>query len=698
MTAPQTTAPSGKMPRHRIFAYSLGDVANNLSFMMTSMFLMVYMTEIAGISATVAGTIYAVTKIWAGFSDLIAGQTVDRFDTRWGRLRPWILFGSTPLAITFVLLFSVPAGLSPGLTIAWILLLDAAFQLAYSFVNIPYGSLSAAMTQDPVDRSKLSGARSIASAVTGVALSAIIAPQFDKEKIATVGSENIRVQLTLTMLALGVLAIILYFICFKNSREVVPRGQGKVSITATLKMVIKNRPLLNLCLGALFLLGAMFTMNAVGMYYAINILGNGAQFTMLMAAQTVGTVIVSSLVPSLTVYLGKRWGYVFSAGIAILGYIVIFFSPEQSLVTALIAWFLLGAGTGGSNSLMFSMQADTVDYGEWKTGIRAEGGSYSILSFIRKVGQGIGGGLAGVILAYFGYSEGAATQTAEALDGIRWACGLVPAILALGAALIMIAYPLTSSQHSKIVSELNERRTQDTVSNTKGVPRKQVVAGLDGADGRSTRIRRIDSGHPPIITLFGQRGSAASEIGPMLAERLGVPYIGQRFTSTELAQADSSTLISDNAFARWMRSMAYSGSQETDLAAASDLSANRSIAQENTEYVIGAVENGGVILGRNAPLILGHVVGVMNVRVIAPLSTRVERVMETMGLDANEAENQCHAEDRIRSEMAHALYQWDPNSDEYYDLVINTGWMPWEKVVDIIADAYRKKYPENFRG
>lgn len=698
MTAPQTTAPSGKMPRHRIFAYSLGDVANNLSFMMTSMFLMVYMTEIAGISATVAGTIYAVTKIWAGFSDLIAGQTVDRFDTRWGRLRPWILFGSTPLAITFVLLFSVPAGLSPGLTIAWILLLDAAFQLAYSFVNIPYGSLSAAMTQDPVDRSKLSGARSIASAITGVALSAIIAPQFDKEKIATVGSENIRVQLTLTMLALGVLAIILYFICFKNSREVVPRGQGKVSITATLKMVIKNRPLLNLCLGALFLLGAMFTMNAVGMYYAINILGNGAQFTMLMAAQTVGTVIVSSLVPSLTVYLGKRWGYVFSAGIAILGYIVIFFSPEQSLVTALIAWFLLGAGTGGSNSLMFSMQADTVDYGEWKTGIRAEGGSYSILSFIRKVGQGIGGGLAGVILAYFGYSEGAATQTAEALDGIRWACGLVPAILALGAALIMIAYPLTSSQHSKIVSELNERRTQDTVSNTKGVSRKQVVAGLDGADGRSTRIRRIDSGHPPIITLFGQRGSAASEIGPMLAERLGVPYIGQRFTSTELAQADSSALISDNAFARWMRSMAYSGSQETDLAAASDLSANRSIAQENTEYVIGAVENGGVILGRNAPLILGHVVGVMNVRVIAPLSTRVERVMETMELDANEAENQCHAEDRIRSEMAHALYQWDPNSDEYYDLVINTGWMPWEKVVDIIADAYRKKYPENFRG
>ncbi|WIM71967.1 MFS transporter [Corynebacterium suedekumii] len=90
--------------------------------MMTSMFLMVYMTEIAGLSAGVAGAIYGITKIWAGVADLIAGQTVDRFNTRWGRLRPWLLFGSTPLAIVFVLLFSTPAGLGTTATIAWIFL------------------------------------------------------------------------------------------------------------------------------------------------------------------------------------------------------------------------------------------------------------------------------------------------------------------------------------------------------------------------------------------------------------------------------------------------------------------------------------------------------------------------------------------------------------------------------------------------
>src|SRR5690625_4439293 len=187
----------GTLSGGQVFSYSLGDVANNLTFMMTSMFLMVYMTDIAGLSAGVAGTIYGVTKVWAGVADLIAGQTVDRTNTRWGRLRPWILFGSTPLAIVFVLLFSVPAGLSPVLTIAWIFLLDALFQLAYSFVNIPNGSLAAAMTQDSVDRSKLSGARSIANSLTAVALSAVVAPQFQD----TTG-DSVRLQFTLTTAAL----------------------------------------------------------------------------------------------------------------------------------------------------------------------------------------------------------------------------------------------------------------------------------------------------------------------------------------------------------------------------------------------------------------------------------------------------------------------------------------------------------------
>ena len=687
MTTPAPEAATGRMPTHRVLSYALGDVANNLTFHMTSMFLMVFMTEIAGVSAAIAGTIYGVTKIWAGISDLVAGQTVDRANTRWGRLRPWILFGSTPLAIVFVLLFSTPAGLSPTMTVVWILLFDAAYQLGYSFVNIPYGSLSAAMTQDPVDRSKLSGARSIASSVTGVVLSFFVAPQFQDTT-----ADNVRLKFTITCLILGVVAVVLYLICFVNSREVVPRSQGPISFKATFRMIGRNRPLLILCLGAFFLLAAMFTMNAVAMYYAIYVLGNAGWFAYLMLAQTVGTILIASLVPTITVRMGKRNGYVASALIAVLGYVVILFLPGGNLPIAIVAWFLLGVGTGGTNALMFSMQADTVDYGEWKTGVRAEGGSYSILSFIRKVGQGIGGWAGMAVIGAFGYVAQAPAQPDDALQGIRYATGLVPAILAVVALLVMLMYPLGAELHARVVAELHERRTQSAVAGVKGVPEDRVRVATVG-DGRSTLIRKETDDHPPIVTIFGLRGSGATDIAPLVAERLGVPYIGQRFSSEELATVERSTLFSDSGIERWMRTVSLTGSQNIDLAAASNLSANHKIAQNNTHEVLKSVENGGVLLGRNGALVLGSVVGAVHVRLVAPLGKRVERVMAQTGLSASQASEQIENEDRIRAEMSRALYQWDPNDDQDYDLVINTGSVTYEQVAALVVGLYESKYP-----
>ncbi|MFP5416592.1 MAG: MFS transporter, partial [Actinomycetes bacterium] len=282
------------LSNRRVVSYAMGDVANNLAFQMTSMFLMVYMTDIAGIPAALAGTIYAVTKVWAGVADLIAGNTVDKANTRWGRLRPWLLWGSGPLALTLVALFSGTAlGIPRGSTeiFVYVLLVDCLFQLCYSFVNIPYGSLSAAMTQDSVDRSRLSGSRAIASAITGVALSAVISPQFQGigQRMES-DPVSVQVQFMVTCAVLGALAIAFYLVCFANTREVVPRSPGKVKLSNTLKMVGQNRPLLTLCAGAFFLLGAMFTMNAVAMYYTRSIVGGAQFFTFLMLAQTVGTI------------------------------------------------------------------------------------------------------------------------------------------------------------------------------------------------------------------------------------------------------------------------------------------------------------------------------------------------------------------------------------------------------------------------
>ncbi|MGB3955058.1 MAG: glycoside-pentoside-hexuronide (GPH):cation symporter [Brooklawnia sp.] len=692
-TEQQSPAPQAreKLPNHRVFTYALGDVANNLSFQMTSMFLMVYMTDIAGLGAGIAGTIYAVTKIWAGFTDLFAGQTVDRANTRWGRLRPWILFGATPLAIIFVLLFSVPAGLSATATVAWIFLFDAAFQLAYSFVNIPYGSLASAMTQDAVDRSRLSGARSIGSSITGVALSAVVAPQFQDTT-----ADDVRLRFTLTCIGLGVLAVILYLICFANSREVVPRSVGKISIRRSLGMVRQNGPLLTLCAGAFFLLAAMFTMSAVAMYYARDVLGNAGWYTFLMLAQAVGTVLVASLVPGITVRFGKRKGYVGAAAVAILAFVLIYFVPPGSLPMAVVAWFVFGFGTGGTNALMFSMQADTVDYGEWKTGVRSEGGSYSILSFIRKCGQGIGGLVGAAVIGAFGYAAGSPTQSPEAMQGIRIACGAAPAVFAVLATLVMLRYPLTTETHRQLVEELNERRTRNVVKSALGVETEEIAA-VELGDRRTTLIH-TEGTAPVIITLFERDGAGAGEIGRMLADRLGVPFIDQKFSSERLAAADVQALTTDSGFDKWLRTMSYGATTDADLACGADIATNHTIATGNSQEVLSAVKQGGVILGRNATLVLANAVGALHVRLVAPIGKRIERVVARTGLSPSAAAERISIEDRIRAELSQRLYQWNPNHDEDYDLVINTGSITYEQVVDIIEEAYFSKYPRTTGG
>lgn len=314
-----------------------------------------------------AGPIYGVTKVWAGFTDLVAGNTVGRKKTRHGRLRPWLIGVSPLLAISLVGLFSTPAALGPMATVAWILLFDAAFQLCYSFVNIPYGSLSAAMTENATDRSRLAGARSIGGAVTGVVLSLVLSPQFEDTTV-----DGIRLKFTIATVILAVLALALYWVCFRSTKEVVPAGTGTVTLRTTMAMVRRNRPLIILCLGAFFLLGGSFTMNAVMMYYARDVVGGAGYFTLLFLLQTIGTIAIASVIPRVSECFGKRTSYVGLALFTVLGLNLVGLAPTGSVPSALLAFLIYGIGFGGTTAMMFSMQADTVDHGEWETGTCAE--------------------------------------------------------------------------------------------------------------------------------------------------------------------------------------------------------------------------------------------------------------------------------------------------------------------------------------
>jgi glucuronide carrier protein len=440
-----------KLRGGQLLGYASGDVANNLTFAMVSAFLLIYYTDVAGISASVAGTLFLVVRVWGGVTDLFAGRRVDETDTRWGRFRPYLVFGSIPLLGLLVALFSIPGGLSAGGKIAWAYATYALFSLAYSFVNIPYGSLSAAMTQDPDDRAKLSSARAVAASLTILLIAVVVSPQIS-------GGGDLQRSLTITTIVFAVIGYALYLWCFAVSRETVQRDAAPVSLRDTASMVRHNRPLVLLCGSAVLFLTGMFAIQTVGVYYARDVLGNADLYIVLTLVQTVGMILASALVPLAVEAVGKKRTYIVAGLFAAGSAVAVALAPGSIPALGIACFGLLGVGLGMINTLIFALQADTVDYGEWNSGVRAEGSSYAVLSFTRKVGQGIGGAVAAYTIGLGGYISGGASQTDDAIASIRVAAGGIPAATFVAAAAVMVAYPLTEKAFRRLVAELAERR------------------------------------------------------------------------------------------------------------------------------------------------------------------------------------------------------------------------------------------------
>jgi glucuronide carrier protein len=420
---------------------------------MVAVFLLIYYTDVAGISASAAGTLLLVVRIWGGFTDLFAGGRVDRTATRWGRFRPYLLFGSVPLLVLLVATFSIPGGLGDEAVIVWALVSYALFSLAYSFVNIPYGSLAAAMTQEPDERAKLSSTRAVAAGLTILLLAVVVSPQIER-------SDDLQRSLTLTTVVLGAVGLLLYLWCFATSREAVRRSTDRVGARETVAMIRHNRPLVLLCTATLLFLTGMFSLSAVAVFYARDVLGNADLYIVMTAVQTLAMVVAAALVPAAVTRIGKKRAFVLAGAIAALGAVGFAVSPGSVPALGIACYGVLGIGFGAINALIFALQADTVEYGEWKSGVRAEGASYAILSFTRKAGQGIGGAAAAYTIGLGGYVSGAASQTDAAVASIKVAAGIVPAVAVAAAAAVMLAYPLTEKAFRGVVAELAARRAE----------------------------------------------------------------------------------------------------------------------------------------------------------------------------------------------------------------------------------------------
>lgn len=447
-----TEAPAtGVLSKISVLGYGAGDAANNLAFTTATMFLLLYYTDVAGISAAAAGTLLLVVRIFDAFADIFAGRMVDRtYHKKLGKFRPFIMFGSVPLLLLSVATFSIPQIGESGMLL-WAYISYALLGLAYSFVNIPYGSLAGAMTQNSGERAKLASARTIGAVAVGSFLGIFIAPLMK-------GGENLQPIFTTMTVIFAVVGTGLYMFTVFSTKERVVREVSKVSMKQSIATLKGNKPLLLLCISSFLFLTGQLALGTVQIYYFRDVLHSLGLYAVMSIINIFLTFGMAAILPRLVRAAGKKNIYMGGALLMAIGGLTVFLAPSSMVWLAFTGVVITQVGLLLVSMLVWALEADTVEYGEWKTGIRTEGITYALFSFTRKTGQAVGGALAAFALAWGGYTAGAAQQTEHAILGIRAGAGLLPMVFALLALLVMLVYPLTDAKHKEIVADISNRR------------------------------------------------------------------------------------------------------------------------------------------------------------------------------------------------------------------------------------------------
>ena len=409
-----------------------------------------FYTDVLGISATYAGLVFLISKIFDAFVDTGVGSYVDsrkNIGPR-GKFRPYILFGTVPLAIMTVMTFITP-NLDYTGKVIWAFATYMIFSMAYSIVNIPYGSLSASMTVNADDRTQLSVFRNMGSQgalfITGIIVLPMVS-QFPNQAIG----------FPVVVGVLAAIGVIFHIICYKGVKErftVEPpdtKGQSRIAF----KNLLKNGAFAVLAFYTLLTITAMFLKQSTQLYYFQYVLGE---------VNLVGIVSLFNfiaLIPALylTTVLSKKFGKKMTAIIGVVGFIICemlnyaFFG--ENVVTFLIFSTLGMFFLVIPNTVTWAFIADVVEYGQWKSGVRTEGIIYSSYSFTRKVSQALAGFIPGIALTFIGYQPNV-EQTADTLQGLGLLYFVVPAVISLIAVIVFgIFYKLTDKRHEQIVKEL----------------------------------------------------------------------------------------------------------------------------------------------------------------------------------------------------------------------------------------------------
>ncbi|WP_240223347.1 MFS transporter [Rheinheimera hassiensis] len=452
VTATQNTATA--VPLREKIGYGLGDMGFNFYWANISAFLLIYYTDVFGISAAAAGTMMLVTKIVDAFTDPLMGAIADRTRSRFGKFRPYLLWLALPLAGAGVLTYSTPDLGETG-KLVWAYGTYTLLMLVYTAINIPYSALSGVITSDSQQRTTLVSFRFIGGFSGGI-LVTYLTPKL----VPLLGQGDDVLGWQLTMLVFGIAAALMFLVTFLTTKErIAPLSLQPNAVRQDLTDLKNNKPWLVLFALALIIMVTITMRAGSGVYYFKYYVERPDLVGEFLSSYMMALALGAAATPLMTRFIDKKRLMVLLMSLAGMLSISLYFVPADAVGAIFALNLAIGFVLGPKSPLAFSMYADTADYNEWRTGRRATAMTFAAATFSQKLGGAIASALIGWLLAAIGYVANE-QQSSGSQTGIVLLISVIPGVIALLAAFVMRYYSLDNTQLAKIQFDLQQRKAE----------------------------------------------------------------------------------------------------------------------------------------------------------------------------------------------------------------------------------------------
>ena len=439
--------------------YGIGTIGYNASFHWVSTFLQIYYTDTIGVSAGALSALVLGVRLFDAVNDPIIGSMADRTRTRWGRYRPWLLFGGIGLPLSMIALFSARSSWSPATKVLWMCIWYVVATVMSTCYDMPYSALHGALSPSSRERVRISSVRLTCSQI-GTQITGILGIQLILYFSHAGGARTEGGYLTaVALICLATLPLAIWPAFKSRERVQPPPDQKKIPVRGQLLTLLKNPPIIIISVVMMTFGFIGFGRSSMMMYYFTYVLGNPKVMSLFglvsMAGSLAGNILI---MPALYRALHSK-GHTAAAGHLLCGIscLLVYVVTPGSLAFWVLM-FCAAAFMGTFSSAQYSMLGDAVDYGEWKVGLRCDGFLSSFTSLALKTGSAIGPAL-GLYLINACHYVPNAVQPPAVITMMKANISLIPGITALvSAALIFFLYKLDEAKHEKIRQALQERR------------------------------------------------------------------------------------------------------------------------------------------------------------------------------------------------------------------------------------------------